>query len=56
MFGDRGGDRDMLRRLIRRVRTKIEPDPLTPPISDGPREGLRPAHDASARNYPSDIL
>ena len=32
VWGARGGDRDMLRHLIRRLRTKIEPDPSNPTI------------------------
>lgn len=30
VWGPRGGDRDMLRQLIRRLRAKIEPDPSNP--------------------------
>jgi DNA-binding response OmpR family regulator len=30
VWGSRGGDRDMLRHLIRRLRGKIEPDPAHP--------------------------
>lgn len=30
VWGPRGGDRDMLRQLVRRVRSKIEPDPTHP--------------------------
>jgi DNA-binding response OmpR family regulator len=30
VWGPNGGDRDMLRQLIRRLRNKIEPDPTTP--------------------------
>lgn len=30
VWGPGGGDRDMLRQLVRRVRTKIEPDPSNP--------------------------
>jgi DNA-binding response OmpR family regulator len=30
VWGMQGGDRDMLRQLIRRLRTKIEPDPAQP--------------------------
>jgi DNA-binding response OmpR family regulator len=32
VWGTQGGDRDMLRHLIRRLRTKIEPDPANPTI------------------------
>jgi DNA-binding response OmpR family regulator len=30
IWGPDGGDRDMLRQLVRRLRTKIEPDPTEP--------------------------
>ena len=30
VWGPAGGDRDMLRQLVRRLRSKIEPDPATP--------------------------
>jgi DNA-binding response OmpR family regulator len=30
IWGPGGGDRDMLRQLVRRLRTKIEPDPANP--------------------------
>lgn len=30
VWGPQGGDRDMLRQLVRRLRTKIEPDPANP--------------------------
>lgn len=30
VWGPRGGDRDMLRQLMRRLRSKIEPDPTNP--------------------------
>jgi DNA-binding response OmpR family regulator len=30
IWGPRGGDRDMLRQLVRRLRSKIEPDPAQP--------------------------
>lgn len=30
VWGPRGADRDMLRQLVRRLRTKIEPDPANP--------------------------
>jgi DNA-binding response OmpR family regulator len=30
VWGPRGGDRDMLRQLVRRLRSKIEPDPANP--------------------------
>jgi DNA-binding response OmpR family regulator len=30
VWGAQGGDRDMLRQLIRRLRRKIEPDPANP--------------------------
>ena len=30
VWGPRGGDRDMLRQLVRRLRSKIEPDPAHP--------------------------
>lgn len=30
VWGPEGGDRDMLRQLVRRVRSKIEPDPANP--------------------------
>lgn len=30
VWGPEGGDRDMLRQLVRRLRSKIEPDPKTP--------------------------
>jgi DNA-binding response OmpR family regulator len=30
VWGPRGGDRDMLRQLVRRLRNKIEPDPANP--------------------------
>jgi DNA-binding response OmpR family regulator len=32
VWGPQGGDRDMLRQLIRRLRKKIEPDPSTPDL------------------------
>lgn len=32
VWGPEGGDRDMVRQLIRRLRTKIEPDPARPTI------------------------
>lgn len=32
VWGPGGGDRDMLRQLIRRLRAKIEPDPATPTL------------------------
>ena len=30
VWGPAAGDRDMLRQLVRRLRTKIEPDPSNP--------------------------
>jgi DNA-binding response OmpR family regulator len=30
VWGPGGGDRDMLRQLVRRLRAKIEPDPANP--------------------------
>jgi DNA-binding response OmpR family regulator len=30
VWGPEGADRDMLRQLIRRLRSKIEPDPANP--------------------------
>jgi DNA-binding response OmpR family regulator len=30
VWGPQGGDRDMLRQLVRRLRRKIEPDPTNP--------------------------
>ncbi len=30
VWGPRGGDRDMLRQLVHRLRSKIEPDPANP--------------------------
>jgi DNA-binding response OmpR family regulator len=30
VWGAEGGDRDMLRQLVRRLRSKIEPDPSQP--------------------------
>jgi DNA-binding response OmpR family regulator len=30
VWGPGGGDRDMLRQLVRRLRRKIEPDPANP--------------------------
>jgi DNA-binding response OmpR family regulator len=30
VWGPRGGDRDMLRQLVRRLRSKIESDPANP--------------------------
>jgi DNA-binding response OmpR family regulator len=30
VWGPEGGDRDMLRQLVRRLRAKIEPDPARP--------------------------
>ena len=30
VWGPGGGDRDMLRQLVRRLRAKIEPDPAQP--------------------------
>ncbi len=30
VWGPGGGDRDMLRQLVRRLRSKIEPDPANP--------------------------
>jgi two-component system, OmpR family, response regulator RegX3 len=30
VWGPQGGDRDMLRQLVRRLRSKIEPDPAQP--------------------------
>jgi DNA-binding response OmpR family regulator len=30
VWGPGGGDRDMLRQLVRRLRTKVEPDPAQP--------------------------
>jgi len=32
VWGPGGGDRDMLRQLVRRLRAKIEPDPATPTL------------------------
>jgi DNA-binding response OmpR family regulator len=32
VWGPGGGDRDMLRQLVRRLRSKIEPDPAEPTL------------------------
>jgi len=48
VWGPQGGDRDMLRQLIRRLRKKIEPDPATPVfIRTIPSLGYELVEDAS---------